>query len=107
MSENTNEKKEIKLKGVIPAKVSTPVAFREALENLREYNRRSSESFADILEKCPPFLEKLKTDERRMEMASKILVSFINYLEKHPSILEEVMKENEQEPSKQKFGSDC
>jgi hypothetical protein len=40
MSENSEEKKEIKLKGVIPAKRTTPEAFQEALENLREFLRK-------------------------------------------------------------------
>jgi hypothetical protein len=40
MSENSEEKKEIKLKGVIPAKRTNPGAFQEALEDLRKFLRK-------------------------------------------------------------------
>jgi DNA repair exonuclease SbcCD ATPase subunit len=106
MSDNPEEK-EFKLKGVIPAKVTTAKEFRESLENLREYHRRSPESLADIFEKHPSFLEEIKRNERRMQIASEVLASFANYFEKHSSFLEEVMKASEQKLSKEKSSSDC
>jgi len=40
MSDNENKKEHIVLKGVIPAKRTTPETVNEALENLREFLRR-------------------------------------------------------------------
>ena len=106
MSDNSEEK-EFKLKGVIPAKVTTPEAFREALENLREYHRRSPESFADILEKDPSFIEEIKKGEGTRQIFNEAFVNFAKNMEnqtlfksladifeKNPSLLEEI-KRNE------------
>jgi len=40
MSDNKDEREYITLKGVIPAKRTTPEAFYEALEGLREFLRK-------------------------------------------------------------------
>ncbi|MEK7396953.1 MAG: hypothetical protein AAB116_08460 [Candidatus Poribacteria bacterium] len=103
MSENSEEKKEIKLKGVIPAKVTTPEEFYRAIDDFREYRRRSSENLEDILEKNQSFLDEIKRDKRRIQV---FLTSIVDYLEKHPSILEEIMRESEQKFSREKTNSD-
>ena len=40
MSDNKDEREHIALKGIIPAKRTTPEAFYEALESLREFLRK-------------------------------------------------------------------
>ena len=80
MPENS-EKEEIKLKGVIPAKVTTAEEFHESLENLKKYYRRSPESFADIFEKNQSLLEEIKRDERQRQKVNESLANLAKNME--------------------------
>ena len=117
MSDNPEEK-EFKLKGVIPAKVTTAEEFHESLENLKKYRQRYERqtqiihetlvNLTDYFRKHPSILEDaVKEREGQAQIAREALESFVNYLEKHPSLIEEMMKEHEQERFKEEHSFDC
>ncbi len=94
MPESPEKKKKTKLKGVIPAEVTTAEEFREALENLEEYHRRSHETSTKLSNE---FLINLAKDIINQPYF-KILADIF---EKNPSLLEEVIQEHEQKSSKE------
>lgn len=118
MPESPEKKKKTKLKGVIPAEVTTLKAFNEAIENLRKYQENSNFLLKEIkiYERKMRMLDRLNSERnsssiKEMEIFKKQIRRALAGLKGYSEYLldseEDAVEEDERNNSKENHSSDC
>jgi archaellum component FlaC len=82
MSENSEEKKEIVLKGVIPPKRRTPEEINEAMEHLTKNNNQLEKDYLSLTENLKGIMK--EHEQTSFSSLSEKIKEIIKEYEQHP-----------------------